>query len=219
MFLNEELMNLRNLSLIPSLSLLISVGSVSAQTVYRVPFASRGNSIELGVTNASRFKISNVKVAINGLPTWLQMKSTARSIPTIESDGEQKVSFEFSIAKEAPVAKGQLLEFDISTPGGEHWKKEVTVSVAAPDRLVLNQNYPNPFNPQTKIEYILPEAQQVKLAVYDVLGREVQLLIDGVQGAGYKSVTFDARNLPGGVYFYHLQAGKFTEVKKMLLAK
>jgi len=80
-------------------------------------------------------------------------------------------------------------------------------------------NYPNPFNPSTKIRYSLAEASIVSLRIFDVLGREVATLVNQYENAGFQSVEFNARNLPSGVYFYRLQAGSFTGVKKMLLMK
>jgi hypothetical protein len=88
-----------------------------------------------------------------------------------------------------------------------------------PESFVLEQSYPNPFNPETRISYGLPEAAHVRLVVYDILGREVTTLVDEVQTAGYKSVKFDAGHLASGVYFYRLQAGAFTQLRKMLLVK
>jgi len=83
----------------------------------------------------------------------------------------------------------------------------------------LYQNYPNPFNPETVIEFELPERVNVKLVVYDVLGREVGVLVDGELGAGRYKVRFDGRDLSSGIYFYELRAGKFRDVKKMVVVK
>jgi hypothetical protein len=79
--------------------------------------------------------------------------------------------------------------------------------------------YPNPFNPITKIKFSLPEDSYVEIKVYDVLGREIETLLSEHRKAGYHEITFDASNLPSGVYFYRIKAGKFADVKKMILMK
>lgn len=91
--------------------------------------------------------------------------------------------------------------------------------VIIPAAYSLEQNYPNPFNPSTVINYQLPEASNVTLKVYDVLGNEVAALVNEFQQAGVHNVKFANANLSSGVYFYKLQAGNFTSVKKMMLAK
>ncbi|MBC8043382.1 MAG: T9SS type A sorting domain-containing protein [Rhizobacter sp.] len=88
-----------------------------------------------------------------------------------------------------------------------------------PTTFALSQNYPNPFNPATAIDYQLSVGSEVKLKVFDVLGREVATLVSATQAAGNYSVNFDAKNLTSGVYFYRLQAGNVTETKKLLLLK
>ncbi len=88
-----------------------------------------------------------------------------------------------------------------------------------PGEYRLEQNYPNPFNPLTKISYSLPKAGDVKLIIFDIIGREAATLINGFIVAGNHSVDFDASNLSSGVYMYKIQAGDFTETKKMILIK
>lgn len=83
----------------------------------------------------------------------------------------------------------------------------------------LYQNYPNPFNPTTSIKFALPKESQVKLSVYTILGQEVATLVNSVMPAGYHTVNFDASNLPSGMYIYKIDAGSFSQIKKMLLMK
>ncbi len=83
----------------------------------------------------------------------------------------------------------------------------------------LMQNYPNPFNPTTVIEYQIPQQGLVSLKVFDILGREVATIVNGVQTAGTHSITFDGSKLSSGVYFYSLKTGNFFGVKKLILMK
>jgi len=99
-----------------------------------------------------------------------------------------------------------------------------------PREFSLEQNYPNPFNPSTTIGYNVPGVESgsggwgpgssmVRLAVYDVLGREVAVLVNEPMSPGRHTVTFDARNLVSGSYFYRLEAGSFSETKRMAFVK
>ena len=88
-----------------------------------------------------------------------------------------------------------------------------------PQVFALKQNYPNPFNPSTKIVYRVKSRESVSLRVFDVLGREVATLVNGVSEPGENSATFDGSHLSSGVYFYRLQAGDFTMTRKMLLLR
>ncbi len=88
-----------------------------------------------------------------------------------------------------------------------------------PAAFTLLQNYPNPFNPTATIEYHVSVPGFVKLSVYDILGREITLLINEYKSAGKHRVTFDASGLPGGIYFYRMQAGQFQETRKLVLLK
>jgi hypothetical protein len=88
-----------------------------------------------------------------------------------------------------------------------------------PSKFTLYQNYPNPFNPSTTIEFDIPERTNVKLVIYDILGREVETLIDKELEPGKYKLNFTATNLPSGVYFYTLKTSKSIQTKKMLLIK
>ena len=107
------------------------------------------------------------------------------------------------------------------------WDNVVSVDneiVAIPTEYKLSQNYPNPFNPSTIIKYQIPKQVRddnanVSLKVYDILGREIATLVNEKQKAGNYEVTWNADNVPSGIYFYRLRAGNFVEAKKMLLLK
>ncbi|MCB9248562.1 MAG: T9SS type A sorting domain-containing protein [Ignavibacteriales bacterium] len=96
-----------------------------------------------------------------------------------------------------------------------------------PNEFVLEQNYPNPFNPTTTIKYTIPsitkgkiaEQQNVELKIYDVLGREIKTLVDEIQASGTYEVQFNANALASGTYFYRLQVGDYSEIKKMIFLK
>jgi predicted transposase YbfD/YdcC len=97
-------------------------------------------------------------------------------------------------------------------------------SASVPTEFTVSQNYPNPFNPVCMIAYALPTDCQVRLDIYNILGQKVRVLVDEYQSAGYKSVTWDGKDdhgqeLASGVYFYRLEAGNFTQARKMVLMK
>jgi len=93
------------------------------------------------------------------------------------------------------------------------------VSPAVPEGFALSQNYPNPFNPSTTIRFSLPKSSYVTLKVYNLLGQEIEILVNGLRTAGTYKVEWNSRNLPSGVYFYGLTAGTATATSKMILLK
>jgi len=96
-----------------------------------------------------------------------------------------------------------------------------------PKEFVLNQNYPNPFNPSTKIQYSVPQISNVSIKIFDILGNDIETLVNKEKPAGTYELTWNAVNLPGGVYFYQLRAvdhstssGQvFIQTNKMILLK
>jgi Secretion system C-terminal sorting domain len=88
-----------------------------------------------------------------------------------------------------------------------------------PAAYALYQNYPNPFNPVTGVRFQVPGTSDVKLVVYDILGKEVAVLVNERKGAGQYEVRFDGAGLASGVYLYRLVAGKYVETRRMLLVK
>lgn len=90
---------------------------------------------------------------------------------------------------------------------------------SVPGEFLLMQNYPNPFNPSTQIQFALPQASEVKISVYNIVGEHVATLTEGRKSAGYHIVNFDAGHLSSGFYFYKFEASEFVEVRKMILMK
>jgi hypothetical protein len=99
------------------------------------------------------------------------------------------------------------------------YSNAVEVDVTAPLSFNLDQNYPNPFNPTTNINYSIQEAGNIILAVYNTVGEKVAVLVNGYSEAGHFEVSFDASNLPSGVYLYKLQSANSVQTKKMMLLK
>jgi photosystem II stability/assembly factor-like uncharacterized protein len=99
----------------------------------------------------------------------------------------------------------------VSFVGAERSKKAMSFQ--------LGQNYPNPFNPSTVIEYDIGEVSEVRLSVYDILGRKVSELVNGRQAAGRYRLNFNGSQLSSGMYFYRIEAGRYRETKKMILIK
>lgn len=88
-----------------------------------------------------------------------------------------------------------------------------------PTTFALAQNYPNPFNPSTTIQFGIPQSSNVKVSVFNILGEEIAVLVNGMMSAGNYKVTFNASNLPSGLYLYRIQADNFNQVRKMMLTK
>ena len=88
-----------------------------------------------------------------------------------------------------------------------------------PNTYSISQNYPNPFNPTTTIKFSLPEATNVKVVIYDILGKQVETLVNSYMSAGSYNVTWNAGNYASGVYLYRIETKSFSAIKKMLLVK
>jgi hypothetical protein len=103
--------------------------------------------------------------------------------------------------------------------GAYEYSNEIFVDVTAPLEFALGQNYPNPFNPTTTINFSLAEPTFVKLAIYNLLGEELEILKNENMNAGSFNVSFDASSLPSGMYLYKIETAQFSSVRKMMLMK
>ena len=107
------------------------------------------------------------------------------------------------------------IDFD----GTFNYSSEVEVDVTGPKEFALMQNYPNPFNPSTTVKIALPVKTTLTLAVYNLLGEQVEIIFSGELDGGFHEFQFNGINLPSGVYFYRFESEQFNSVKKMVIMK
>lgn len=179
----------------------LNVQSSGAYSVsFRVASASHAGQIQLQ-RNGSTLASINLPVT-GGWQVW-QTVSTFVYLPR----GPQTLT----VLASAGGFNLNWLEFSFVT--------EVAEDERIPNDLELSQNYPNPFNASTRIHYFLPRASHVTLKVFDLLGEEIATLVDQARPGGSHVVSFDAGELPSGLYFYRLESGPFTAVRKALLMR
>ena len=145
---------------------------------------------------------SAMRLVLDPYAGTLTVTPTAASFATVTISGTDRARNEITATTTITVVSG------VGTENEE-----------LPTEVSLSQNYPNPFNPQTTIDYALPKAGDVSLVVYDMLGREVDVLLDGPQAAGRHTVRFGANHLPNGTYVYRLVAADKTITRTMVLVK
>ncbi|MEK6829664.1 MAG: T9SS type A sorting domain-containing protein, partial [Nanoarchaeota archaeon] len=158
-----------------------------------------------------------VKVKGPGLDTIVATQNDSVSIRDKAFQPTSKYTLEGKVTDGRDTVNFTNSNIEFFTPTVTDVKRLDELKV--PAKYGLSQNYPNPFNPATSIKYNLPKTTNVSLKVYDVLGREVETLADGVFPAGEYTAGFDASKLSSGVYFYRLKAGDFAETKKMVVNK
>jgi photosystem II stability/assembly factor-like uncharacterized protein len=155
---------------------------------------------------------------------WLITSSSPNIL--VSNDSGKTWAPEVSLTQTLPDMTRSRSGNSVWVCGGEGgvWHRTYTVSINTisteiPEKYSLSQNYPNPFNPSTKVKFDVPKSSFVKLAVYDILGREVSSLVNEQLQAGTYEYEFNAAKLNSGTYFYKLSSAGFSEIKKMVLIK
>lgn len=186
------------------LSMLLPV--CRAQESFSIPFASKGNILNVVVFNSAPFTVSGVEAQISKAPAWARFAEREVSIPRLSGKTEESVRFMFSVEKTAPVAQTGIVTVALTASDGQSWSKQIALSVAAPESFELQQNYPNPFNPTTVIGYRLPVESRVSLKIFNIIGELVATTIAEEQPAGYHESIWDASAFAAGIYVYQLTA-------------
>lgn len=175
-----------------------------------------GSNVELNWSTGSEINNSGFEVQRKtGNSEW-------NTLAFINGNGNSNVQHNYSFTDnnlQSGKYKYRLKQVDFNG-NFEYYNLAIEVSIGVPNTFVLGQNYPNPFNPSTKINFALPVNGNVTLKIYDVSGKEVERLINNeFRNAGNYSLDFNAKSLASGVYFYKLEAGSFSGIKKMMLVK
>jgi hypothetical protein len=164
-------------------------------------------------TNNQGFEIERASSLTTPVQEWVNVGYVAGFGTTTEPK-----TYSFVDSKlEAGSYSYRLKQIDFD--GSYEYSNEVNADVTVPLEYALEQNYPNPFNPSTTIKYSLAEGGFVKLAVYNMLGEEVAVIVNNIQKAGRYEVSFNANNLSSGVYVYRIEAANFSASKKLMLMK
>ncbi len=163
--------------------------------------------------------------------TWVNQRLSDASFPLIDVNSDVRIGDYIGIDAYANKIIPVWTDDRAGTPNQEVYGAVLTnlvsagsISTKSPEKYYFFQNYPNPFNPSTKIKFNLPNisevgAQPVKLVVFDVLGSEIAVIVNEQMIAGTYEAEWDASNYTGGVYFYRITAGDYSETKKMILVK
>ena len=194
--------------------------SYIAPTIVPVELVSFSSSVEGNIVNLSWLTATE----LNNRGFEIERGSNEtdwRTIGFIEGKGTTSEPQQYSYKDKLTGIESTKLYYrlkQIDFDGSFEYSNTIEVEIA-PSVFSLSQNYPNPFNPNTTIKYSIPLSSNVVIKVFNVLGDEVTTLVDEQKQAGTYELTFNAKNLSSGVYFYQLKAGDFIETKKMLLMK
>ena len=160
---------------------------------------------------------------INNYGFYLERKidyNNWEEITFISGYGNSQTINEYSYTDN--LTTGGLIQYrlkQVDLDGVCKYSSVIEVNISIPINYNLSQNYPNPFNPETRINYSISKSSNVKIVVFDALGKEVTTLVNENKNAGNHSVLFNAKNLTSGVYFYKIETGDFSDVKKMMVVK
>lgn len=191
----------------------------------------KGDKVELAWKTATELNNHGFEIerrAVDGLQSTTPLYPPSRGdrgvtwdkIGLIAGNGTTNSSKEYSfIDRPSTSARYEYRLKQIDRDGKFQYSNSVEANISIAHTFVLAQNYPNPFNPSTSISYYIPIAGEVRLLVYDMLGKKVESLVNREEISGEHRVQFNAKHLPSGIYFYTLHTNNFTSTKRMSLVK
>ena len=198
-----------------------SIYCIKTPTYYLVKPFIRNQSTNTTITNSFVSLICD--------DPWVQsITPDVRYLPNIPPGGVVSNPSFFSLQQiDSLFLDNFNFKVEIMIDGWTYWKDSIQVIITGvedesneiPREFLLSQNYPNPFNPTTSVQYAVSSRQFVSLKVYDILGKEIETLVNEEKPIGTYEVTWYAEILPSGVYFYQLKAGLFIQTRKMILLK
>jgi hypothetical protein len=209
-----------------SLLLLLSLPLCFGEEIIEV-MQGESAHLQIRLINPTDEALRGLKVELADAPRWLRCDGISGLI--IPADSSVMVPFSFKLDRGAPLGKRDL-KLEVVTGDGYRWERKVRLIVKPiPREFRVYQNYPNPFNPETWIPFQIPEASRVVVRIYDVMGRLVRELDLGEKETGYyldrsRAVYWDGRNdlgeeVSSGVYFYQVEAGRFSSVRRMVILR
>ena len=178
------------------------------------------NEVQLNWTTATELNNLGFEIERSLTPSLSKGEGEWVKIGFVNGFGTSSEVHTYLFADKNPITgksyyRLKQLDFD----GTFEYSNVIEIEFGMITAFTLEQNYPNPFNPSTKINWQSPFSSWQSLKVYDVLGNEVATLVDEYKPAGSYEVEFDATGLSSGMYFYKLEAGKFSSIKKMILLR
>ncbi|HEX9950635.1 MAG TPA: T9SS type A sorting domain-containing protein [Rubricoccaceae bacterium] len=206
------------LTLIAALALAPSVSAQEAQrAAHTLPFASAGNAIEISLGGASTGPLT---VAVSSAPAWLTFEQVEATSGAAEGTDEPVARLSFDVAREAPVSvPGDIVLTVHDASGTTVGEKTIRVEVGAPAVLSVEPPRPNPSRGSVVVPYLMPEAGSVRVSVFDLLGREVAVLVDGDEPAGAHEARLPAGHLAAGVYVIRVVSGGEAQVARLTVVR
>jgi photosystem II stability/assembly factor-like uncharacterized protein len=209
--------------------------AASGQVEFGNLVPSNNNTVTIPVTVMNTKGVNSVSFEADLNGNNVDVKNLRTSLPSdwIVVSNTENGKIQFAAAGLTTLTEGTIANIELTIKnketvatisGNVRLNSELASDISTkireiPTEFLLLQNYPNPFNPTTVIKYSIPRLSEVTLKIYDILGREVEKLVDEEKSPGQYEVKFNAKGLASGVYFYRLQAGSFSDTKKFILMK